>query len=173
MTQMKPVFMNTYPAKDVMPLFGLDEDDLLEGQPIQTVSTSTPQLMVPLKSLEALANAQLDFSAFRQLKKRSDFTSPHLFCLNGATQQGNTYARHLSPPPDIYEDPFTGSATGGMAAYLWRYKLIDNPKFIAEQGHWIGRPGRAVVEILGKPDEIQTVKVGGSAVTVLRGEFIL
>lgn len=173
MTQMKPVFMDTYTAQDVLPVFGLQEDDLLDGYAIQTVSTGTPQLMIPLKSLDALAKAQLDFSAYNQLLDRADFTSPHLFCLNGATQQGDTFARHLSPPPDVYEDPFTGSATGGMAAYLWRYGLIDKQEFNAEQGHWIGRPGLATVEVLGPPEDIQSVKVGGAAVTVLRGEFTL
>jgi len=173
MTQKKPVFMNTYTAQDVLPVFCLHEDDLLNGVPIQTVSTGTPQLMIPLRSLDALAKAQLDFSAYHHLLDQGDFTSPHLFCLTGATQEGDTFARHLCPPPDVYEDPFTGSATGGMAAYLWRYGLIGKRKFNAEQGHWIGRPGLAAVEIVGPPEDIQSVKVGGGAVTVLRGEFTL
>lgn len=172
MTQMKPVFKQTYSADDVLSIFGLESDDLLENNPIQTVSTGTPQLMIPLKSLDILAKAQLDFSAYNLLLEHSDFFSPHLFCLSGATQEGQTFARHLCPPPDVYEDPFTGSATGGMAAYLWRYGLIDQPKFIAEQGHWIGRPGQAQVEIIGAPEDIQSVKVGGGAVTVLQGEFV-
>jgi len=74
-------------------------------------------------------------------------------------------------PPDTFEDPFTGSATGGMAAYLWHYEMIDQPCFIAEQGHWIGRPGEASVEVVGPRHDIETVKVGGSAVAVLRGEL--
>jgi predicted PhzF superfamily epimerase YddE/YHI9 len=35
------------------------------------------------------------------------------------------------------------------------------------------RPGQAIVEIVGPPDDIETVKVGGGAVTVLRGELVL
>ncbi len=56
-----------------------------------------------------------------------------------------------------------------MAAYLWHYGLIEEPRFIAEQGHWLNRPGVASVEVVGPPQAIETVKVGGSAVTVLRG----
>ena len=77
------------------------------------------------------------------------------------------------PFVEPFEDPFTGSATGGMGAYLWHYGLIESPQFTAEQGHWMSRPGQASVEILGLREEIDTVKVGGSAVTVLQGEFIL
>jgi trans-2,3-dihydro-3-hydroxyanthranilate isomerase len=91
--------------------------------------------------------------------------------LGGITPEGKTFARHLSPPPDIFEDPFTGSATGGMGAYLWHYGLLDNPIFIAEQGHWMHRPGQATVEVVGLRDAIDTVKVGGPAITVLRGEL--
>lgn len=57
-----------------------------------------------------------------------------------------------------------------MAAYLWHYDLIPHATFIAVQGHLLQRPGRAFVEVIG---HIQTVKVGGSAVTVLRGELAL
>jgi len=99
--------------------------------------------------------------------------SRNLFCLSGATPVGKTFVRPFGTPPDLIEDPFTGSATGGMAAYLWRYGLIQEPRFIAEQGHWMSRPGRAMVEIIGSREDIETVKVGGEAVSVLRGELLI
>ena len=40
----------------------------------------------------------------------------------GVTNAGQTFARHFGTPPDTMEDPFTGSATGGMAAYLWHFE---------------------------------------------------
>jgi trans-2,3-dihydro-3-hydroxyanthranilate isomerase len=172
MSQRKPQFLSTHRASDVMPAFGLDESDLLPGAPIQTISTGTPQIMIPLKGHNALRKAILDVEKYTALRNRSDFFSPHLFCLQGI-ENGRTFARHFGVPPDTMEDPFTGSATGGMAAYLWHYSLIDNPTFIAEQGHWISRPGQAFVEVVGPRDDIQTVKVGGSAVTVLRGELTI
>lgn len=36
MTQKKPVFLKLYTAADIMPLFGLTEEDVLPGVPIQT-----------------------------------------------------------------------------------------------------------------------------------------
>lgn len=168
MSQRIPRFLSTYHAADVLPAFGLKESDLLPGLPIQTVSTGTPQLMVPLNSHDALRRAILDLGKYTALRQGGDFFSPHLFCLQGV-ENGRTFARHFGVPPDTMEDPFTGSATGGMAAYLWHYGLIDSPTFIAEQGHWMHRPGQAYVEVIGPRDEIETVKVGGGAVTVLRG----
>jgi trans-2,3-dihydro-3-hydroxyanthranilate isomerase len=173
MAQKKPQFLATYSPAEVLPAFGLTLDDALPGLPIQTVSTGTPQLMIPLQSLESLRRAQMNVPAYVELREKSDFFSPHLFVVEGVTNAGQTFARHFGTPPDTMEDPFTGSATGGMAAYLWHYGLIDSPRFVAEQGHWMDRPGVANVEVIGAPDDITTVKVGGCAATVLRGELIL
>ncbi|OGO35087.1 MAG: phenazine biosynthesis protein PhzF [Chloroflexi bacterium RBG_16_57_11] len=173
MTQRKPQFYSLHDPAQVLPIFGLATSDALPGAPFQTVSTGTPQLMAPLRSLEALRRARLDIAAYQRYRDRSDFFSPHLFCLQGVTSAGSTFARHFGTPPDLLEDPFTGSATGGMAAYLWHYGLIDRPIFTAQQGHWMGRPGQGEVEVIGPPADIQTVKVGGKAVLVMRGEITI
>ena len=170
MSQRKPQFLRIYSAEDVLPAFGLAAADVLPGAFIQTISTGTPQIMIPLKSHESLKRARLDVEKYVTLRENGDFFSPHLFCLGGV-ENGATFARHFGVPPDTMEDPFTGSATGGMAAYLWHYGLIEKPTFIAEQGHWMNRPGQAQVEVIGARDDIQTVKVGGPAVTVIRGEL--
>jgi trans-2,3-dihydro-3-hydroxyanthranilate isomerase len=171
MTQPRPRFLRSYPPEVIVPAFGLEVDDLLPGFPVMTVSTGTPQLMIPLKSLEGLRRAQMDFEAYAALKSRGDFFSPHLFVLQGVDREGRTFARHFGLPPDTLEDPFTGSATGGMAAYCWRHGLLSSPVFIAQQGHWMGRPGKAYVEVVGPPGTIESVRVGGQAVEVLRGEI--
>jgi trans-2,3-dihydro-3-hydroxyanthranilate isomerase len=173
MSQVKPQFLSTYHNYQVVNVFGLKDADILPGAKIQTVSTGTPQLMLPLRNLEALRHVRLNIEGYEEFRRQADFFSPHLFCLEGVTCQGRTFARHFGTPPDLLEDPFTGSATGGMAAYLWHYGLIDEPVFVAEQGHWLGRPGQAIVEVIGTRQDIQTVKVGGNAITVIKGDLIL
>ena len=173
MTQLPPKFLRTYEPADVLLAFGLAPADALPGAVIQTVSTGTPQLFVPLRDHDALRRVATDLGALARLKAAGDFFSIHLFCLGGATQAGQTFARHFVPPPDLGEDPFTGSATGGMAAYLWHYGLLENPTFVAEQGHWMGRPGQAQVEVIGPRDSITAVRVGGGAVTVIRGTLLV
>jgi trans-2,3-dihydro-3-hydroxyanthranilate isomerase len=172
MSQRKPQFLVTYRPAEVLPPFGLNESDLFPNRVIQTVSTGTPQLMLLLKDLQSLRKASLDLEKYAALKQAGDFFSPHLFCLQGI-EHGATFARDFGLPPDTLEDPFTGSATGGMAAYLWHYGLIESPTFIAEQGHWMSRPGQAYVEVVGPPEDIETVKVGGAAVTVFKGELTI
>jgi trans-2,3-dihydro-3-hydroxyanthranilate isomerase len=173
MSQKRPAFLRTHAPERVLPVFGLEAEDLIPGAPIQTVSTGTPQLMIPLRGLDPLRRAGVDHVAYAQLREDGDFFSPHLFCLDGFTDGGDTAARHFGTPPDLVEDPFTGSATGGMAAFLWHHRLITTPELMAEQGHWMGRPGRAMVEVVGPPDDMTTVRVGGASVTVLRGHLTI
>ncbi|KXS09564.1 phenazine biosynthesis protein PhzF family [Gonapodya prolifera JEL478] len=183
MYQKKPQFLSTHDPSDVLPAFGLPLDACAPGYPIQTVSTGTPQLMVFLKDAETLRRAVVDVPRYAALRARAHFFSPHLFVARGATEAGHTFARHFGVPPDTMEDPFTGSATGGMAAYLVKHGVIpttvgsDGKKvamFKAEQGHDMGRPGEADVQVVvGTDDDIETVAVGGTAVTIIRGELLL
>jgi trans-2,3-dihydro-3-hydroxyanthranilate isomerase len=173
MSQKKPQFLRQYDPAEVLPIFGLRAEDALPGVLPQTVSTGTPQLMMAVRDLDVLRRIQVDVPRYAAHHASGDWFSPHLFCVQGTTAAGHTFARHFGLPPDTAEDPFTGSATGGMAAYLWRYGLIGSPRFVAEQGHWINRPGQAQVEVVGPPEAIETVRVGGPAVTVLRGTLEL
>lgn len=173
MSQLKPRFMRVYDPEVVLRAFGLMPADALPGAPIMTVSTGTPQLMIPLRDLDCLRRARPDVAAYAALRASGDFFSPHLFVLTGVSAAGTTFARHFGVPPDTPEDPVTGSATGGMAAYLWRHGLIDSPRFIAEQGDWMGRAGQVFVEVVGAPDDIKTVKVGGHAAVVMEGQLIV
>ncbi|AYA38767.1 PhzF family phenazine biosynthesis protein [Hymenobacter oligotrophus] len=174
MTQRRPVFGAVHDAAAVMPLFGLTPDDVLPGAPIQTVSTGTPQLMVLLRNHEALRRAQApDANTYNKYRSSSDFFSPHLFCLGGATPAGRTFARHFGTPPDITEDPVTGSATGAMAAYLWHHNYLPGPEFVAEQGHWMNRPGTVQVRVVGPREAIETVQISGSAAVLVAGQLEL
>ena len=85
----------------------------------------------------------------------------------------DAFSRQLLAPPSLPEDRLTGSATGCMAAYLWANGLMGGPRFIAEQGHWMGRAGRAEVEVLGPRDAISGVRVGGRAYVLMSGALSL
>ncbi len=174
MTQMPPQFGKTFDPSAIMPLFGLRTEDAMPGVPIQIVSTGTPQLLVPAKDLSVLRRMNFNMASFAEFSRTNGLVSgPHLFCTEGATAEGRTFARHPCSPPNPNEDPFTGSSTGGMACLLWRHEAIEESSFVAEQGHWMGRPGKAWVEIVGPPGEPQMVKVSGQGVVLIEGTFSL
>ncbi len=80
--------------------------------------------------------------------------------------------RMFSPDDGIGEDAATGSAAGPLACHLARHGLVPwGTEIEVEQGTEIGRPSRLYARAEGSGDAIESVVVGGSAVTVARGEF--
>lgn len=176
MQQIAPTFGPVVPAEIVAPVYGLTPDDI--AHPPQVTSTGLPFCVTPLTSRAALERAQINPEALRAYydhlgRGETDLMEPFLMIREGATAQGDTYARLLLAPPSPPEDPFTGSATGAMAAYLWHHGLIDAPRFVAEQGHGLGRPGQAVVEVLGPPEAITGVRVSGQGYVLMSGDLHL
>ena len=172
MTQSRPVFGETCDPALTAAVFGLEAEDIVGGP--QIVSTGTPFGITVVCDRAALDRAVLNPARLADWigglgRDYPGLFEPFLVTLGGATEAGDTYARLLMPPPATGEDPFTGSATGCMAAYLWHHDLIPSPRFVAEQGHGMGRPGQAQVEVLGAPDDITGVKVGGQGVVLMEG----
>ncbi len=169
MTQLRPEFGNSHEPADIAAIYGLSADDIL-GVP-RTVSTGSPYAVTVLKNKDSLRRAVLDVARLQEYAEsiNGDFDEPFLVTLGGETLDGDVYSRLLLQPPMPAEDPFTGSATGCMAAYLWSEGLIMSPRFVAEQGHWMGRPGRAEVEVLGARGDISGVRVGGRGYVLMSG----
>lgn len=175
MSQPPPVFLGTVPRAEIAAALHLDDADLLAGTTPQTVSTGTPQLMIALASRAALDRAEPDRHALFRRDGR-DWFSVHVFARAAADHDGGValVARHFADFGDVKEDPFTGSATGGMAAYCARYGIVRERTYAVAQGMHVHRPGRAQVEVGGDPpNDIGRISVAGPAVTVLRGTLTL
>ena len=174
MTQIAPVFGAKLDPAMVAAVGGLSDEDIV-GTP-QVVSTGLPFCITVLRSKEVLRRARMNVDALEIFRAQAgdplaNVMEPFWVSLGGATEQGDTYSRLLLAPPGPAEDPFTGSASGAMAAYLWANGLIDSPNFVAEQGMDIGRPGRADVEVIGTRQNITGVRVSGSGYVLMRGEI--
>lgn len=169
MTQLRPEFGLEYDAGAIAALYGLSASDVI-GTP-QTVSTGSPFCITQLASMDALSSAKLDADGLVQFKSAhdADFMEPFL-CLTNPHAGAGTVARLLLPPPFPPEDPFTGSATGCMAAYLFAKGAVA-ACFRAEQGALMGRPGHAMVQVLGTPEDITGIKVGGSGIVIMDGHL--
>lgn len=176
MTQVAPEFGAEIPKDVVAAAIGLDPTDIIH--PPQIVSTGLPFAITVLKDHDALRRAALQPDALARYFKSinapgTDMMEPFLVTLQGASAQGDTFSRLLLAPPSPPEDPFTGSATGAMASYLWANGLIDSADFTAEQGHDMGRPGQAQVSVLGPRDAITGVRVTGQGFVLMSGQLHL
>lgn len=174
MRQLPPRFGRVYSTAEVAPALGLQRSDFLPGITPQTVSTGTPQLMVALKDEDALRRARIVPDEYGALRARGDFFSPHLFVVYNQEGNVSTSARHFGGVSLEDEDPFTGSATGGMAAYLYKNELMEGTGLTALQGASVHRPGIAAATIIpdaSYPEGVAAVEVTGTAVLLFTGEL--
>jgi trans-2,3-dihydro-3-hydroxyanthranilate isomerase len=93
-------------------------------------------------------------------------------CFAGSGHRWKT--RMFAPGHGIAEDPATGSAAGPLACHLVRHGLLEPGEEIQiTQGVEIGRPSTLFARAGGTRERIESVEVGGSAVTIARGELRL
>ena len=170
MTQLAPTFGRTFTAAETAPCFSLEISDLRSDCPPQVVSTGVAFLIVPAIGIQTLNKARMNRQVLEQLCEKARVSSAFLFCIGGYTADSDTHAR-LFDPSSPSEDPFTGSAAGCMGAYAVYYGLLNGPQLLAEQGHFVNRPGKGTLEIVGPPSKIEAVKLAGPAVRVLDGNI--
>jgi trans-2,3-dihydro-3-hydroxyanthranilate isomerase len=93
-------------------------------------------------------------------------------CFAGGGRRWKT--RAFAPGAGVPEDPATGSAAGPLACHLARHgRIAFGEEIEIRQGAEIGRPSVLFARADGARDALTRVEVGGSAVTVARGEFQL
>lgn len=173
MTQVAPVFGARPDAGLVAAVGAIAPSDIVHSP--QVVSTGLPFCITVLRSRSVLESLRFDITAFRAYLDAlgvhgTDVMEPFWVVQE---EDGSTFARLLMAPPSPPEDPFTGSATGAMAAYLWAEGIAGSPQFTARQGDGLGRPGLADVAVLGPRNKITGVSVSGDAHVLIAGRLHL
>lgn len=172
MTQQLPTFGKQFPADETAACFNLAATDLRSDCPVQVVGTGVAFLMVPVIHFDVLGKVKMDREKLGALVDQAGVSAAFMFSIGGVDPAADTHARLLDPR-SAFEDPFTGSAAGAMGAFIIHYGLSKGPYLQAEQGHFVGRPGRGVLEIGQKDGNITSVRLAGKAVKVMEGQVYL
>lgn len=155
------------------------ESILATGWPVQFVSTGLPWLYVPvrtLKSIQALHPSKQDAG---MMIRGCHAIDPNLhasimtFTPETVNAGFQVHTRAFVPGSSVPEDPATGSASGGLGAYLIENRIIKaappTTHILAEQGLEMGRPSRIEIEVDGEPGDVSMVRVSGQAVVLIDG----
>jgi trans-2,3-dihydro-3-hydroxyanthranilate isomerase len=149
------------------------------GWPVQVVSTGVRQLFVPVRSLgevQALQTSKLDAAALGAVCEGLDPVEAcgycvMVLCLETEDPQATVHTRMFAPSLGIPEDPATGSASGGLGAFLVQNKIVvatpPTTHIISEQGIEMGRPSKIAIEVDGEPDALTMIRVGGEVVPLI------
>jgi trans-2,3-dihydro-3-hydroxyanthranilate isomerase len=171
MRQNDPQFAETHSARDIAEIARISPDAIRSDLPIQTVTTGNPFIIVPLKSIRAIEQIELNHRAARAYLEKT--TAHFIYFLTTETSSPETqiHARMI-----FYngEDPATGSAAGPAIAYLVQNGVIaSEQRVIIEQGLEMGRPSHLYVRAKKENGRITDVHVGGYSVEIARGEYRL
>jgi trans-2,3-dihydro-3-hydroxyanthranilate isomerase len=148
-------------------LVGLTADDVATDLPPQFVSIGPEFVFVGVRDLQALKRARLDEPYFRAcMDERLPFHAAFVFTPHAYSTDADYAARLFFDANGVREDPATGSANSGFAAYLHAHlrKPID---VIVEQGFEIQRPSRLYLKADGT-----TLRVGGRVQAVSEGTLL-
>ena len=172
-THEKPKFMESYDPKEYAEALGLSLADIHSPNPLQTISTGTPHLIIPVSTQRSLDRIKPDWEKLKELQADSDYVSLSVFTRDTREPTSDAQVRHFGPAVGVYEDPVSGSAAGSLGSYIIHYGFMETPfpvtSIVIEQGHYVERPGKIFVEVVGDQKSIDQVKVSGTAVTVLKG----
>jgi len=152
----------TEPLEEILQALSLTTADVADWGP----PTLTPErdLLLPCRGLDALRRSRPS-ATLVEAGGRHRLRGIALISRETLDPASATHSRFYAPAVGVSEDPVTGSMHASLAEYMRGLGLVDE-RFQAEQGDLMGRPGRLMVETRGP-------RVGGRAVTVLRGELIL
>lgn len=132
--------------------------------PVEVYDLGPHHVFLELGSKEEVAALEPDFGALGRL------TPIGVNCFAGSGTSWKT--RMFAPASGVAEDPATGSACGPLGIHLARHGRTEFGQEVeVSQGAEIRRPSTLYVQVDGSPEKIDRVEVGGSAVTVARGEF--
>ena len=173
MSQLRPTFGRVVDRAAVAAALGLTVDDVREELPVQEVSCGVPYLIVPLTDAAAVARAVPDGAALRRLGEAIGGPLPVYLFAPTATEY---LARMFGPGLGVLEDPATGSAAGPLGCYLVQHAQRHGDgarRIVIHQGASMSRPSVLHVAVDGDAGAITSIKVGGAAVPVGRGELYL
>jgi trans-2,3-dihydro-3-hydroxyanthranilate isomerase len=160
MTQPVPTVEPFERADELLGALGVQRSEL----PVEVYENGVPHVYVALASEEEVGALEPDSKALAAF----GFVGANAFAGAG----GRWKTRMFSPLDGVGEDAATGSAAGPLACHLARHGLVAwGEQIEISQGAEIGRPSTLHATAWGSGDAIERVEVGGSAVTVARGEF--
>jgi len=151
----------------------LSDIDLDKNLPIEVVSTGIKSIDVPICTLEALGRIRVNSSMLADAYLAHGAVGVYVFSFETKETESLVHTRFFAPADNIPEDAATGSAAGALSGYLVEHGAAKTDSFVIEQGDFMGRASRIHANVLGKPGNIERVKIGGSSVVVAKGELFL
>jgi trans-2,3-dihydro-3-hydroxyanthranilate isomerase len=135
--------------------------------PIHVYDNGPRHTFVCVEDDAAVAGLRPDLSALGELGRVG------VSCF-AVSDGGRVKTRMFGPGLGVAEDPATGSAAGPLAVHLARHGRAGfGERIEIHQGAEIGRPSTLFAQVDGTRERLERVTVGGSAVIVAEGRYLI
>lgn len=168
MDQSIPVFSEIIDKDEVADSLNISTSQISEDLLVQVVSTGLRDIMVPVRNIEILDAIRPEMNKVKEISQKYNTVGYHVFSLE-SLHSANAYCRNFAPLYGIPEESATGTSSGALGCYLYRYGKINEEQasnIIFEQGYSMKKPSEIRVSLMVKGNEILEVKVGGSAMNL-------
>ncbi len=175
MNQPVPVFSEIIEKDELAESLNINASQMPEDLPAQIVSTGLRDIMIPVKSIEILNAMKPDMEKIKIISQKYNAVGYHVFALE-SLYGANANCRNFAPLYEIPEESATGTSNGALGCYLYRYGKINSGQesnLVFEQGYSMEKPSEILVSLSVKENEIQEVRVGGSAMNLTLSEIEL
>ncbi len=144
---------------------GLEESDI--GDRPLWVKAGKEQLIVPLRSIEAVMRATPQPRAFADIRSEDGIGAAYVFAERGP---GRSVARFFFPSgAALLEDPATGSATANFGGWWLAMNRPLPARIEIAQGELVGRPSSLYLEVT----QAREIRVGGDVIEIGSGSVVL
>ncbi|MGC6174640.1 PhzF family phenazine biosynthesis protein [Lacrimispora sp. 38-1] len=175
MNQSVPVFSEIIEKDVLADSLNIDASQIPADLPAQIVSTGLRDIMIPVKSIEVLNAMRPDMEKIKMISQKYNAVGYHVFTLE-SLHGANANCRNFAPLYEIPEESATGTSNGALGCYLYLYGKIKSGQesnLVFEQGYSMEKPSEILVSLSVKENEIQEVRVGGSAMNLTLSEIEL
>jgi trans-2,3-dihydro-3-hydroxyanthranilate isomerase len=170
-----PRFGEPVPASEVAAALNLPEEFLRIGDHgPQRVSCGFDQIIVPVNDRNAMRGVFRDMESIGELTDRRGVGGLTLFSADTYGAEADFHCRFFHPRVGADEDLASGTSLGAVAAYIVDRGLVpvtDHVSVITEQGHSLGRPTRAEIDVHTPDGRIEAVELVATGAVVMRGSF--
>ncbi len=163
------------PLAPLLEALGLPAEALVPS--LSPVTTPERDLLLPVKSLQVVRSLAPEMTRLGAIAEARGLRGACVTTFETVEPASACHSRFFAPHYGIPEDPTSGSVHVSLALLLWEAGRLPRKDGIhrvqAEQGDELGRPGRLTLEVTIADRTPKAIRVGGQAVTVLRGELFI
>lgn len=165
---------DTPPSDRLAAALGLAPNEIgFENHRPVKFSAGVPFTYVPVRDLEVIERAGVVSEHWLNAFGGDDHPAAYIYCRETMRARSAFHARMFAPTLIAGEDPATGAAAAALPGVIQRY---DQPPdgihtYIIEQGYEMGRPSDISLELDMQAGRLKTVRIGGSALQVAKGQL--